>query len=86
MRDLPKIAELYLMIRRPLRPSFPHSMEADYLAALERVRDFAIRFRSAQKFGSDAMAKADTLTDAIDGMAEQLTGDRTHFHLKGHSR
>jgi len=69
------------MIRRPLRPSFPHSMEADYLAALERTRDLTISFRSAQKFGSDAMAKADALTEAIYSMAEELTGDRKHFHL-----
>ena len=74
------------MIRRPLRPSFPHSMETDYLAALDRTRDLTISFRSAQKFGSDAMAKADALTGAIDGMAEELTGDRTLFHLKGHGR
>jgi hypothetical protein len=56
------------------------------LAALERARDFAIQFRSAQKFGSVAMEKADALQAAIDGMAEELTGDRTHFHLKGHGR
>ena len=32
------------------------------------------------------LAKADALTDAIDGMAEELTGDRQHFHLRGHGR
>jgi hypothetical protein len=32
------------------------------------------------------MARADALTEAIDGMAEELTGDRTHLHLKGHGR
>jgi hypothetical protein len=25
---------------------------------------------------------SDALQDAIDGMAEELTGDRRHFHLK----
>jgi hypothetical protein len=74
------------MIRRPLRPTFPKSLEADFLSTLERVRDFAIRFRRAQKFGSGAMAKADALAEAIDAMAEELTGDRAHFHLKGHGR
>ena len=75
-----------LMIRRPLRPTFPHALIEDYLAALERTRHFSVQFRSAQKFGSDAMAKADALTDAIDVMAEEQTGDRTHFHLKPHGR
>jgi hypothetical protein len=74
------------MIRRPHRPTFPHSLHEPFLAALERTRDFAIQFRSAQKFGSDAMARADALQAAVDSMAEELTGDRTHFHLKGHSR
>ena len=74
------------MIRRPHRSTFPHSLEEPFLAALGRARDFAIQFRSAQRFGSDAMAKADALSEAIDGMAEQLTGDRQHFHLKSHGR
>jgi hypothetical protein len=74
------------MIRRPLRPTFPHSLLDPYLAALERARDLTISFRSAQKFGSDAMAKSDALTEAIDGMAEELTGDRAHFHQKPHGR
>jgi hypothetical protein len=86
MPDLPKITERFLMIRRPRRPTFPHALEADFLVALERTRDLAISFRSAQKFGSDAMSKSDALTQAIDGMAEQLTGDRTHFHMKAHGR
>jgi hypothetical protein len=68
------------MIRRPLRPTFPHSLHEPFLAVLERARDFAIQFRSAQKFGSDAMAKADALTQAIDRMAEELIGDPKHFH------
>ena len=74
------------MIRRPRRPTFPHFLHEPFLTALERARDFAIQFRSAQSFGSDAMAKADALTEAVDGMAEELTGDRKYFHLKGHGR
>ena|SRR5262245_62977235 len=35
-------------------------------------RQFTIEFGSAQKFGSDAYGKSDA--DAIDGMAEELTG------------
>jgi hypothetical protein len=73
------------MIRRPRRPTFPHALEADYLAALERARHFTVRFGSAQRFGSDARTKCEALSDAIDGMAEVLTGDRTHFHLKSPS-
>ena len=77
-----KITELYLMIRRPLRPSFPQSFEQDYLDALERARSFTIRFGSAQTFQSDARLRSDALKNAIDGMAEVLTGDRQHFGLK----
>jgi len=55
------------MIRRAHCPTFPHSMLETYLAALERSREITIEFRSAQKFGSDAMAKADALQEAIDG-------------------
>jgi hypothetical protein len=43
--DLPKIAELYLMIRRPHRPTFPHSLLEPYLEVLERTRDLTISFR-----------------------------------------
>jgi hypothetical protein len=57
-----------------------------YLAALERTRDFTIQFGSAQKSGSDAYRKSDALKEAIDGMAEELTGDRQHLHLKTHGR
>jgi hypothetical protein len=53
---------------------------------LECARDLTLLFRSAQKFVSDAMAKADALTEPIDGMAEELTRDKAHFHLKGHGR
>ncbi len=74
------------MIRRPRRPTFPQSLESDFLTALERARDLTIRFKSAQEFGSDAYSKGDALTEAIDGMAELLTGERTHFHLKAHGR
>ena len=56
------------------------------LTALERARDLTIRFKRAQEFGSDAYSKGDALTEAIDGMAELLTGERTHFHLKAHVR
>jgi hypothetical protein len=84
--NAPSTGGLSEMIRRPLRPTFPYDLREPFLSALERARDLAIQFRSAQKFGSDAMARADALTEAVDGMAEELTGDRTHFHLKGHGR
>jgi hypothetical protein len=68
------------MIRRPLRPTFPHALRETYLAALERTRDLTVKFSSAQRFGSAARKKSDALQDAING--EELTGDRQHFHLK----
>jgi hypothetical protein len=74
------------MTHRPRRPTFPHHLEVDFLTALERTRHFAVDFGSAHQFSSEQYKKCHALTEAIDGMAEQLTGDRTHFHLKGHGR
>ena len=74
------------MIRRPLRPTFSHSLLEPYLSALERTREFTIQFGSTQKFGSDAYRKSDALQKAIDAMAEELTGDSAHFHLRSHGR
>jgi hypothetical protein len=71
------------MIRRPRRPTFPHHLEADFLVALERTRHFAVDFGSAHRFSAEQYKKSPALTEAIDGMAEDLTGDRSHFHLKG---
>jgi len=72
--------------RRPHRPTFPHSLLEPYLSALERTRELTIQFGSAQKFGSEAYRKSHALKEAIDGMAEELTGNRAHFHLKPHGR
>jgi hypothetical protein len=73
------------MIRRPFRPSFPYALHQTYLEALSRARHFTIQFGCAQRFGSDARKKSDVLQQAIDDMAEELTGDRQHFHLKSAS-
>lgn len=35
--------------------------------------------------GSPEYMMAQTIIDRIDDMAELLTGDRTHFHIKMHS-
>jgi hypothetical protein len=45
-----------------------------------------VHFGIAHQYGSDHPRKSHALTEAIDGMAQQLTGDRTHFHLKAHGR
>jgi len=73
------------MIRRPLRPSFDPRNKEDFLTALYRARDFNLKYQSAQDFGSEARHRCEALLQAIDGMAEELTGDRSHFGLKSPS-
>ncbi|QPF81862.1 hypothetical protein IC762_18845 [Bradyrhizobium genosp. L] len=48
------------------------------LAALERLRTYIVRQRRV-------IVPSDALLAAIDDYVEQLTGDRTALHMKGHS-
>lgn len=73
------------MIRRARHPTFPHALRETYLEALRRMRLLTIDLGALNALGLMRARKA-TLKDAIDGMAEELTGDRQHFHLKPHGR
>ena len=86
MRDLPKITELYLMIRR--RRQADHFSERDMenlLETLRRTRHFALKYQGSHGFGSDGRRKAEAFCGAIDDFAEELTGDRTYFWLQSPS-
>lgn len=73
------------MIRRPLRPTFSHIEKEGLLDALGKARECSVKYRSAQKFGSEDMQKADAVQAAIDDFAKVLTGDREFFALKSPS-
>lgn len=55
----------------------------EMLAKLERGRAGAIQVCTEAKIQSDEYKLAGDVTESIDNLAEKLTGDRTHFHLKG---
>ena len=73
------------MIRRPLRPSFDPTKKEDFLSALQRTRQFSLEYEHSQKFGTEGRQRCEALKLAIDGLAEELTGDREHFWLKSPS-
>jgi hypothetical protein len=82
MRDLPKITERYLMVRR--RRQSDHFSQRDMenlLETLRRTRHFALKYQHSHGFGSEGRRKAEAFCDAIDDFAKELTGDRTYFWL-----
>lgn len=80
MPDLPKISELYLMVRR--RRSSDHFTMRDMenlLETLRRSRQFTLKYEGSHKFGSGSRRKAEAFHKAIDDFAEEQTGDREYF-------
>jgi hypothetical protein len=73
------------MSRRVQRPTFSSTDKPRLLDALREARHWTTRCAAGQDFHSDTRKKCDALLDAIDDIAEEFTGDRTHFHLKMHS-
>lgn len=45
-------------------------------------RQGAIQVRTEAKINTDEYRVADDVIDAIDRLAQTLTGDETHFHVK----
>jgi hypothetical protein len=72
------------MVRRPLRPRFSGEDQKRLIEALGNARDMAIKCSSAQPYGSARHQRCHAVTNSIDALAEDLTGDRTLFHLKPH--
>lgn len=69
---------------RARRPTFSHPDKQAFLRSLGETRALSTKCSSAEPYGSDLYNKCDILRAAIDALAEHITGDRTHFHLKGH--
>ena len=72
------------MIRRPLRPHFSSADEAFLLDALRIARENTIKCGGAEMFGFDRYERCRRVTEAIDALAGDLTGDPTRFHAKPH--
>ena len=67
------------MIQRTKRG---HIDKAAVLPLLESGRRGAIQVATQATIGSPEYAAASTMLQAIDRLAESLTGDPSHFHLK----
>ena len=88
------IADIERILRAMASPSIPrpegerqspHFSAKDmelFLEALRRAQEFAIKYESAQDWGSDGRKKAAAFHKAIDEFAWQLTGDREYFWPK----
>ncbi|TDG28019.1 hypothetical protein [Paracraurococcus ruber] len=57
---------------------------AEVMEAAGECRRACIRIRTEAPINGPAYEAAGRVMEAIDGLAEVLVGDRTHFHLKPH--
>jgi hypothetical protein len=71
---------------RARRPSFSPSDQEALLKVLGEVRHRALLCGSAAGYGSPRHELTARLSDAIDDVAADLTGDREHFWDKGSAR
>jgi hypothetical protein len=72
------------MTRRSTRVFGPAQQEA-LLDAVRACRHACVRAVAAAPIGGPVYVAAGRLMEAIDDLAEVLTGDRRHFHGKPHS-
>jgi len=56
----------------------------DAMQAAGECRSACIHVLTNAPINGPAYVAAQDVMKAIDGLAEVLVGDRTHFHLKGH--
>lgn len=82
MSELPRITEIYLMVRRPLRPSFSQVELETFLAALDRAMEYAMRYGRAQKFRSEALQRCETFQAEVNKMAQFVSGNPDHYQHK----
>jgi hypothetical protein len=73
------------MIQRRTRPSFSKDDEERLLAYMQVTRHLSINYGAAYGFHSPEYALKTSLNEAIDKMAEQITGDPKFFILSGHT-
>lgn len=68
-----------LVIKRKCMPSFSHEDEERLLAFMAITRDLNNRYRSASSFGSPTDEFTTALQNALDKLAEHITGDPKLF-------
>ena len=68
----------------PRRRILSHQRIADALKAAGECRAACIRILTDAPIDGPAYKATQDVMQAIDGLAEVLVGDRTHFHLKPH--
>jgi hypothetical protein len=73
------------MIQRRGKPSFSKDDEERLLAFMQVTRYLSIRYGAAYGFHSQQYALKTTLNEAIDKLAEQITGDPKFFWSAPHS-
>jgi len=73
------------MSRRVKRPHFSHEDERKLLEALGAARDWVSKCGAGAEVSSPRYRTCKAIQSAIDGLAEELTGDRGYFCLKAHS-
>jgi len=70
------------MIRRPLRRAFSYSERHELLRALGEARNLALQCAQSESNMSELRNKCESLCNAVDELATELTGDASYFHLK----
>jgi hypothetical protein len=73
------------MIQRQTRPGFSKEDEERLLAYMDVTRHLSINYGAAYGFRSPQYALKTSLNEAIDKLAEQITGDPQFFWLSGHT-
>ena len=73
------------MIQRRNKPSFSKDDEERLLAYMDVTRHLTINYGAAYGYHSPQYALKTSLTDAIDKLAGQITGDPQFFWLSGHT-
>ena len=73
------------MIHRRCKPSFSKDDEERLLAYMQVTRQFTINYAAAYGYHSPQYALQTYLTDAIDKLAEQITGDPKFFWQMHHT-
>jgi len=57
----------------------------EVLQKLKQGRDGAIKVHREAKINGPEYQAASRVTEAIDDLAEELTGDRAYFHMRAHN-
>lgn len=73
------------MIQRKCRPNFSKDDEERLLAYMQVTRHLSINYGAAYGFHSPQYALKTSLNEAIDKLAEQITGDPNFFMPSHHS-